>query len=119
MVAMTLMMSAIVSCSGDVEIGPPEEEEPESAEKKWDMTIEAVMEGGTRTEATAEDFVCFFSTEDRIYVYNVTQKSLFDGSLKPQTGGSSTTILIPAGELKGIVEEGDELKLIYVPNNNA
>ena len=121
LMVMTLMMSAIVSCSGDVEIGPPEEEEPESAERKWDMTVEAVMENGTesgtRTDATVEDFVHPFSTGDRVYVYNTTQKSFFEGSLKPQTSGSLATTLVPAGELKGLAEEGDELKLIYVPND--
>ena len=121
LMAMTLMMSAVVSCSGDVEIGPPEEEEPESAERKWDMTIEAVMENGTasgtRTDATVEDFVHPFSTGDRVYVYNTTQKSFFEGSLKPQTSGSLATTLVPAGELKGLAEEGDELKLVYIPND--
>ena len=117
LMVMTLMMSAIVSCSDDVEIASPEEEEPESAERKWDMTVEAVMEGGTRTAATVEDFVHPFSTGDRVYVYNTTQKSFFEGSLKPQTGGSLATTLVPAGELKGIAEEGDELKLIYVPDD--
>ena len=121
MLAMTLMMSAIVSCSDDVEIASPEEEEPESAERKWDMTVEAVMENGTengtRTDATVEDFVHPFSTGDRVYVYNTTQKSFFEGSLKPQTSGSLATTLVPAGELKGLAEEGDELKLIYVPDD--
>ena len=112
-----LLGVSLTCCSDDVEIASPEEEEPESAERKWDMTVEAVMEGGTRTAATVEDFVHPFSTGDRVYVYNTTQKSFFDGSLKPRTGGSLATTLVPADELKGIAEEGDELKLIYVPDD--
>ncbi len=118
---LSILAAALCSCSGDVEFGKPEEEEPESPERKWDMTIEAVMENGTengtRTDATVEDFVHPFSTGDRVYVYNTTQKSFFEGSLKPQTGGSLATTLVPADELKGIAEEGDELKLIYVPDD--
>ena len=112
-----LLGVSLTCCSDDVEIASPEEEEPESAERKWDMTVEAVMEGGTRTAATVEDFVHPFSTGDRVYVYNTTQKSFFDGSLKPRTGGSLATTLVPADGLKGIAEEGDELKLIYVPDD--
>ena len=112
MAVMTLVMSAVVSCSDD-EKGP--------SARTWSMTVEAVMENGTengtRTDATVEDFVHPFSTGDRVYVYNTTQKSFFEGSLKPQTGGSLATTLVPAGELKGLAEEGDELKLIYVPND--
>ncbi len=118
---LSILAAALCSCSGDVEFGKPEEEEPESPERKWDMTIEAVMENGTengtRTDATVEDFVHPFSTGDRVYVYNTTQKSFFEGSLKPQTSGSLATTLVPAGELKGLAEEGDELKLVYIPND--
>ncbi len=113
MVAMTLVVSAVVSCSDD------EVEDPNV--KTWDMTVEAVMENGTedgtRTDATAEDIFHDFSTEDRIYIYNFTKRSLFDGNLKPVTGGRSITTLMPDGKLKGIAEVGDELYLTYAPFN--
>ena len=78
MAVMTLVMSAVVSCSDDVK-GP--------SARTWSMTVEAVMENGTedgtRTDAIAEDIIHDFSTEDRIYVYNATKRSLLDGCLKP------------------------------------
>ena len=106
----TLLVITAVNCSDD-EKGP--------SARTWSMTVEAVMENGTedgtRTDAIAEDIIHDFSTEDRIYVYNATKRSLLDGCLKPVEGGQPAATLIPDGSLKGIVEVGDELVLNYYP----
>ena len=106
MMAMTLMMSAVVSCSDD-ENGP--------SARNWDIAIEAVMEGGTRTEATVEDIIHNFTTGDNIYVYNATKRMMLNGCLKPMTVGQTTTTLVPYDKLRGKVEAGDKLYLTYVP----
>ena len=109
MSAATLLGTMVAGCS-DNEVEKP-------SARNWDMAIEAVMEGGTRTDATLEDIIHNFSTEDRIYVYNVTKKRLLDGSLKPLSGGSPATTLLPDGNLNGIVEAEDELIMTYIPFN--
>ena len=109
MSAATLLGTMVAGCS-DNEVEKP-------SARNWDMAIEAVMEGGTRTDATLEDIIHNFSTEDRIYVYNVTKKRLLDGSLKPLSAGSSATTLLPDGNLNGIVEAEDELIMTYIPFN--
>ena len=111
MMAMTLMMSAIVSCS-DNEVEPPAQEEQE-----WTMTIPAVMYGSTRATARQEGYLQpAFGSDDRIYVYNTTKHVLL-GSLKPQTVGQTTTTLVQDGMLKGKVAGNDVLKLYYLPQN--
>ena len=97
---------ALTCCSDDVE-GPNV--------KTWDMTIEAVMEGGTRTEATVENIIHNFTTGDNIYVYNATKRMMLNGCLKPMTVGQTTATLVPYDKLRGKVEAGDKLYLTYVP----
>ncbi len=97
---------ALTCCSDNVE-GPNV--------KTWDMTIEAVMEGGTRTEATVENIIHNFTTGDNIYVYNATKRMMLNGCLKPMTVGQTTTTLVPYDKLRGKVEAGDKLYLTYVP----
>ena len=109
MSAATLLGTMAVGCS-DNKVEKP-------SARNWDVAIEAVMEGGTRTEATIENINHDFSTEDRVYVYNATKKSLLDGCLKPSSGGSSATTLLSDGSLNGIVEVGDELIMTYIPFN--
>ena len=109
MSAATLLGTMVAGCS-DNEVEKP-------SARNWDMAIEAVMEGGTRTDATLEDIIHNFSTEDRVYVYNVTKKRLLDGSLKPLSAGSSATTLVSNGRLNGIVEAEDELIMTYIPFN--
>ena len=106
MAAMTLMASAVVSCSDD-EIGPNA--------RNWDIAIEAVMEGGTGTEASVEDINHNFTTGDDIYVYNATKRMMLNGCLKPMTVGQTTATLVPYDKLRGKVEAGDKLYLTYVP----
>ena len=112
-----LMAMSAASLLGTMVAGCSDNEVEKPSARNWDMAIEAVMEGGTRTDATLEDIIHNFSTEDRIYVYNVTKKRLLDGSLKPLSAGSPATTLLPDGNLNGIVEAEDELIMTYIPFN--
>ena len=115
MMAMTLMMSAIVSCSDD---GNNEVEPPAKEKQEWTMTIPAVMSGPTRADDRQEDYLQpVFGSDDRIYVYNTTKHVLLSGSLKPQAIGQTTTTLVQDGVLTGKVEGNDVLRLYYLPQN--
>ena len=109
MSAASLLVTMVAGCS-DNEVDKP-------SARNWDIAVEAVIEGSTRTEATVEDIIHDFSTEDRVYVYNVTKKRLLEGSLKPLSGGSPATTLVSNGRLNGIVEAEDELIMTYIPFN--
>lgn len=109
MSAATLLGTMVAGCS-DNEMDKP-------SARNWDIAVEAVIEGSTRTEATVEDIIHDFSTEDRVYVYNVTKRRLLEGSLKPLSGGSPATTLVSNGRLNGIVEAEDELIMTYIPFN--
>ena len=105
--SVAMLSSVALTCCSDDENGP--------SARNWDIAIEAVMEGGTRTDATVEDIIHNFTTGDSIYVYNATKRTLLNGCLKPMTVGQTRTTLVPYDKLKGKVEVGDKLYLTYVP----
>jgi len=72
----------------------------------------AVSFDGTKTNST------FVSTEE-IYVYNVTKDMVLSGHLQPTEISANGKGCKLTGSLSGSVSNGDELRLLYNPNDDV
>lgn len=118
----TLLMAsaAIVSCSVKEDIFEEETTIKEEPAKVYTLSVNATKGGDDEaTKALSLDgktLNAAWAQNEEVTVYNNTKKVQFDGTLKAQSDGSSTTL---KGSLTGTIENGDKLILRFNSGNYA
>ena len=88
---------------------------PVDGNNVFELTVGASF-GLPDTRALTEDgnvLSATFATTENIYAYNATTSTMLGGSLNPQSDGASTVL---QGTLTGTINNGDNLRLIYLKN---
>ena len=88
---------------------------PVDGNNVFELTVGASF-GQPDTRALTEDgnvLSATFATTENIYAYNATTSTMLGGSLNPQSDGASTVL---QGTLTGTINNGDNLRLIYLKN---
>ncbi len=104
----TAVIAAAISCQKIEKFVIPAE-----GNNVYEITVGASF-GQPETRALSEEgnvLSATFATAESIYAYNVTTGTMLDGHLNPLSDGASTTL---TGTLTGTINNGDNLKLIYL-----
>ena len=104
----TAVIAAAISCQKIEKFVIPAE-----GNNVYEITVGASF-GQPETRALSEEgnvLSATFATAENIYAYNVTTGTMLDGHLNPLSDGASTTL---TGTLTGTINNGDNLKLIYL-----
>ncbi len=105
-----LAMSMAIACEKEDNTGNNGKQKPVDPKGPWAVTVNATFANpqGRALSEQGSAITAAFATAENVYVYN--GDALLEGTLKPETDGSSAVL---KGELTGEIASGDKLNLFY------